>query len=306
MIFSCCIPAKDSEDPNLKRLLASIRKQDFPQGEIETIVVTDGNSEEAKGKAIRMAKGEIVVMFCTDNEIVNPNLFSSVYQAFAGNPYLTGVYSKHYAHLTGDFSLNRYFSLIGCNDPVMLYLGKSDRKPYFYFDNEEVLSIRRYLSSVPSFGDNGFFFNREHLLEADIDHFYPMDVCEDLRKKGFYFYGRMNNRFLWHKTTDNNLIKFLARRFFYADTLFCQKISERRWRAVSWRDFKAIAFFVGCSLTILQPLAVSVYGFIKKRDIAWFWHPIVMLGFTLMYGGLTIKWLIKSVLSSLHWGGKKV
>lgn len=245
-------------------------------------------------------------MFCCDNFITNPRLFSSVYQAFSGNPYLTGVYSKHYAHLKHDNSLNRYFSLIGCNDPVMLYLGKADRKTYLDFDKEEVLSIRRYFGEIPSFGDNGFFFNREHLMEADIDHFYPMDVCEDLRRKGFYYYGRMNNRFLWHKTTDNNLFGFLQRRFRYAKELFCEKITERRWKAVSWKDIPKLSFFCISTITLVYPILFSLFGFIYKRDFAWFWHLPVCLGFLFMYGGLTIQWLIKSVLSFLRLGGKKV
>lgn len=305
MIFSCVIPAKDENDPSLKNLIRKIRMQDFPQDEIETIVVTEGNSEEAKGKGISLAKGEIVGMFCCDNDITSPYLFSTVYQMISGNPYLTGVYTKHYAHRIDDNSLNRYFSLIGCNDPVMLYLNKADRKSYIEYSSSEVFTIERFINDIPSLGDNGFFFNREHLLLSDIDHFYPMDVCEDMRKKGLWYYGRMNNQFLWHRTTDNNLFAFLKRRFFYAESLFCDKIEERRWKAVSKKDIPKLALFVLHSLMPIQPLSFSIVGFIHKRDFAWFWHPIVMLGFSIMYGVLTLKWLTKYLLSFLRLGEKK-
>jgi len=41
VIFSCIIPAKDKNDPKLQGLIHSIREQEFPQEEIEIIVVTD-------------------------------------------------------------------------------------------------------------------------------------------------------------------------------------------------------------------------------------------------------------------------
>ena len=89
ILISCIIPAskKDAESQNLKDLIASIKTQDFPQDQIEIIVVTnvgqdgmtllnnsqegvlyindDSDSEQAKALGIREAKGEIV-----DNEVV--------------------------------------------------------------------------------------------------------------------------------------------------------------------------------------------------------------------------------------------
>ena len=75
ILISCIIPAKSLDDPNLKDLVDSIRAQDFPQDQIETIVVTEGDSEQAKAIGIRKARGEICAMFCADNVLVNNYIF---------------------------------------------------------------------------------------------------------------------------------------------------------------------------------------------------------------------------------------
>src|SRR3990167_4890161 len=133
VIFSCCIPAKDKNDPKLAELIESIKQQDFPQEKIGIIVETEGDSEQAKASAIRKSKGLICPMFCADNYLTDLGLFKYVWELFGRYP-ITGAYSKYYSYLKKDNSLNRYFSLIGNNDPICFYLGKSDRRPYYEND----------------------------------------------------------------------------------------------------------------------------------------------------------------------------
>ena len=118
--FSCIIPVskKDSDSQNLKDLIASIKAQDFPQDKIEILIITEGDSEQAKAIGIRRAKGEICAMFCADNMITNRILFKQVYSAFRMDNSVTGVYTKYYQTVLSDNSLNRYFALIGNNDPI--------------------------------------------------------------------------------------------------------------------------------------------------------------------------------------------
>ena len=128
MIFSCIIPAskKDSESQKLKDLIASIKVQDFPQDQIEILVITEGDSEQAKAIGIRRARGEICAMFCADNYVVASRTFTDVFKIFYSGLPFTGVYGRHYAVRKDDNSLNRYFSLVGGNDPICFYLGKND------------------------------------------------------------------------------------------------------------------------------------------------------------------------------------
>ena len=302
IIFSCIIPAskKDSESQNLKDLIASIKAQDFPQDKIEILVITEGDSEQAKAIGIRRAKGEICAMFCADNVVVYDSVFRWIYTLFSKHE-ITGIYTKWYARNSKDNSLNRYFSLIGCNDPLSFYLGKADRKPHYEGDDETVLEMVQFKDSVPSLGDNGFFYLRRHLLEANLDDYYPMDCAEDLRRKGRNIYIRWANGVIWHRTTNGNLIEFLIRRYRYAKELYCQR-ADRRWRMLDTReDYLRLGFFILATLTVIQPIMVSIRGFLKVRDWAWAWHYPVCLGFLITYGVLALRTFCVRLLSQ-RWG----
>lgn len=297
MKISCIIPAKNKHDIQLQNLLYSIHQQDFPKKQIEIIVVTAGDSEEAKAIGIRKSTGEICAMFCCDNQLVNVNIFKEAEAAFSAYSNITGIYSKQYAHILNDNSLNRYFSLMGFNDPVPFYLGKCDRKPHWDVDLDEAYTVMIFKDKVPSLGDNGFFFRRSHLLKADLDHYYPMDVAEDLRRKGHNLYMRAANPYIWHKTSDT-LLSFLKKRYVYARDLYCDR-GDRRWNMVGTKEDKLrTALFVAASLTVVQPLYLSIKGFIKIQDFAWFWHPIICIAFTLTYGVLQLRTWLRQLVSS--------
>lgn len=296
-IFSCIIPVKDTSDPKLEDLRRSIRVQDFPQDQIEILEITEGDSEQAKAIGIKLAEGKICAMFCSDNFLSDKNLFRKIYYAFRLEPGVSGVYTKFYSYIPKDNSLNRYFSLMGFNDPIPFYLGKCDRYSLCQYNKEDLYSLVAFPDEVPSLGDNGFFYRTDHIRDTNLDHYYPMDNAEDLRAQGLYYYVRLDEGGIWHRTTDGNLISFLIRRYRYARDLYCDR-SDRRWRMFDGtRDYLNLWIFVLSALTIIPCLAVSLKGFIRVRDFAWFWHWPVCAGFLIMYSLLTIRTLWKRALS---------
>lgn len=298
--FSCIIPAsaKDLKDPKLQDLIDSIKAQDFPQDQIEIIIVGPEvpDPEQAKAEGIRRATGEICAMFCADNYIFKETIFTTIHKMMKGLD-ITGVYSRHYAVAKNDNSLNRYFSMIGNNDPIAYYLGKSDRKPHFENLAKEVSGefiIWPYSKMpLPSLGDNGFFVKRHILIEsADLDHYYPMDVYVDINKTKMLSFFRMNFTYLWHRTSDN-LFNFLKKRYRYAAQLFCDR-QDRRWKIIDTReDHWKLGLFIFYTLTGFQPLSVSIRGYRKVPDYAWFWHWPVCIGFLITYTILVIRNLFK-------------
>jgi len=283
IIFSCIIPAskKDAESQMLKDLIASIRAQNFPQDQIEILVITEGDSEQAKAIGIRRAKGEICAMFCADNYVTDILLFATVYELLKRNESLSAIYPCKYFHNRKDNSLNRYFSLIGGNDPVCYYLGKNDRWPH-----AESLRIRS--DYQPSYGCNGFFYRASDIKETDLDHYYPMDNALQVKGK----IATLGTDSIWHRTSDN-LFTFLRKRYRYARDLYCDRV-DRRWRMIDGkRDAFLVVVFILCTLTLVQPILVSIKGFAKVRDWAWFWHWPVCFGFLITYSILAIRNLFK-------------
>ena len=283
VIFSCIIPAspKDFESEKLKDLISSIKSQNFPQDEIEILVITEGDSESAKAIGIKQSKGMICAMFCADNFIADTMLFASVYEILCRNDELSAVYPCKYFYDKHDNSLNRYFSLIGGNDPVCYFLGKNDRWPH-------VEELRIKSNYQPSYGCNGFFYRSEDIKATDLDNYYPMDNAMEVKGK----IATLGTDSIWHRTSDN-LISFLTKRYKYARDLYCDR-RNRRWRIIDTReDYWRLLFFIGTTLTLAYPLYVSCRGFAKIRDWAWFWHPVVCFGFLVTYSLLTIRNLCK-------------
>ena len=123
-----------------------------------------------------------------------------------------------------------------------------------------------------------------------------MDNAEDLRSQGLYVYERINTGDIWHRTSDN-LFTFLLKRYRYARDLYCDR-SDRRWKMLDTReDYLRLAGFILATLTIIQPVMVSIRGFSKVRDAAWFWHIGVCWGFLITYAILTVRTCFVRLLS---------
>src|SRR3990167_2455063 len=95
--LSIIIPAKDKNDRKLKELLTSIERQDFPKDELEILVITEGTSESAKAIGIRRARGEVVGILASDNELHDEHFLSDVTRPLFELPWLTGSYPGNYS-----------------------------------------------------------------------------------------------------------------------------------------------------------------------------------------------------------------
>lgn len=289
LIFSCIIPAsaKDAESQNLKDLITSIKAQDFPQDQIEILVITEGDSESAKAIGIRRAKGEICAMFCADNYITDDQLFKKSKLVLDTYPLIAGCYPPQYAYIKDDNSLNRYFSLIGGNDPICYYLCKNDRYPH------AIELTRKTKHYPPSYGCNGFFYRANLIKNTDLDHYYPMDNAKQiLEENETMSFATFCNDSIWHRTSDN-LISFLKKRYRYARDLFSDR-QDRRWKIIDGREDRIkLVFFAISTVTIIPCLITSIRGFLKIRDWAWFFHWPVCVGFLITYSILALRNLFK-------------
>lgn len=225
-------------------------------------------------------------MFCADNYVVDQGLFKTVEHILTSNKDLSAIYPCYYARVSGDNSLNRYFSLIGGNDPVVYYLGKNDRWPH-------VLNLKIESDYQPSYGCNGFFYKAEDIKTTNLDNYYPMDNAMEVQG----MIATLGIPSVWHRTSDN-LFTFLKKRYIYARDLYSNR-ANRRWKAIDTReDYWRLFCFIAFTLTVVEPLLVSIRGFRKIKDPAWFWHWPVCVGFLITYGILACRNLLRRPLSS--------
>ena len=281
--LSLIIPAKDKNDPKLAELLRSIEAQDFPKSQMEVLVITDGTSESAKAIGIRQAKGEIIGILASDNEIIGKDYLFLMSEYAKSNG---AAYPALYAYFKTDNILNRYFSLIGGNDPLSFYMGKNDRSSYLGYPNP---------NGKGSIGDNGFFIRKYLINKTDLDNYYHIDNAIEAVEEACGVGGI----YTWHKT-GGNIFSFFRKRYQYGLQHAFNK--NRRWHLVDFRqprDIWKLALFILFSLTLLEPFGLSIRGYLKIRDKAWFMHPIVCLVTVLLYAVLVVHLIVRRLKSRL-------
>ena len=281
MRLSLVIPAKNKNDPKLQDLLRSIDAQDFPKDEMEVLVITEGTSESAKAIGIKRAKGEVIGILASDNEIMHKSFLRTMVSYATLND---SCYPALYVHKSDDNLLNRYFALIGGNDPLAFYMNKNDRFPYF----------DGICNPSGSIGDNGFFIKRSLIEKTDLDNYFHIDNALESVGSSNPVFGE----FIWHKT-GGNIFHFFAKRYRYG--LQHAFNPNRRWHLVDFskpKDIVRLIWFILATLTVIQPLSLSIRGWLKIRDVAWFLHPLVCLMTLGVYTVLVIHHVLRRIFQS--------
>lgn len=285
LALSIIVPCHPRDEGLLQEFLVSVDRQAFPKDQLEVLVMRKGNSEEAKARGVLKARGRILAFFCADNQLLGNTFLLELTRA-AENPRVVGAYPARYAWMSQDPSLNRYFSLLGANDPLCWWLGKADRTSWLCHSNRQgTQRIVTFSNAIPSIGDNGFFIKAEAAKRVvrDPARFGScMCMCEDLRRLGYATYA-VTDHVIWHKTA-TGYWAFLRKRCRYVQRLYHHKRGIRRWHMVATgRDWWGVFTFTLASLLVVPHLLVSYHGYRRVRDQAWLWHPFVCGGLALGY-----------------------
>lgn len=321
--ISIIIPTFNSER-TLERALKSIREQNYSQKKMELIIVDGGSTDKTlqiakkyKGKVIKVpfelqgaeynkgtgvnaAKNEIVLMLDSDNILPHKNWIKKMIVPFLENKNIVGVEPLRFHYDKKMSLLDRYFALLGGNDPVAYYFGK-DSHLSWAFDNYNLFGksvdkgkyyqVTFSPDNIPALGGNGAAMRRELLLKeayADPDHFFHIDVNVDLIRKGFNTYGLFKDSII--HLTNNSVLPFLRKREFYIEKYHFQDLSKRRYSIYEpSKDRMNLIRYIIISLTFILPLYDAIRGFIKIRDVAWFLHPFMCFAMLLVYGFPTVK-----------------
>ena len=318
--ISIVIATKNNER-TLGKLLQDIKDQDYSKDKLETIIV-DGRStdktlkiirkigfktrvyqakfpndpEICKGEGISYSKSELVLLLDSDNYLPSKNWIKNLVAPLIEDNELVGSYTTRFKYVKKDNYLNRYFALIGSADPVGLYLGKADRMSYVSEKwtgfGKLVKETKKYFVIVfngmdfPTLGSNGFLVRRKILanVKSDPPNFFHIDVPFDLAKKGYGSYALVKGE-TGHDTAAK-FIPYLIKRVNYVKLHYQKRAKDRRYKVFDpnrKEDLLRITLFIIFSLTIIQPLYISIKGFSRTRDWVWFVHPLFCFAIVITY-----------------------
>lgn len=311
----------------LEECLKSVRTQDYPADLIEIIAVDGGstdatreicqkydvrfidggfksNMEARRSLALSEAKNEILASIDSDNILPNSNWMRQMVQPLMDDSTIVGSQTMRYGVKQGFAPFNAYCALTGVNDPVALYLGKNEKLCWLYdkwttgkvlFENDDYVKVEFNLQNLPTMGCNGFLIYKEIQAKSQCkpEDFYHIDVVYDVVKLGYTTFAMVKNE-IYHETaaTLSTLSQKRSSYFIEHNPL----TSNRRYLLYNPKSIKDninLALFVFYTITLVQPVLFALHGYFKKRNLAWFLHPLVCLIFLYTYAKAVVKVFLK-------------
>jgi glycosyltransferase involved in cell wall biosynthesis len=299
----------------LPNMLQSISKQVYPK-KVEVIIIDGGSKDQTKkiatdfgarfivdtqyGSAqaamaigLKEAKGDLVAFVDTDNvlpskywltKMVKPFMLERGYELVGAQP-LWYHYNKSLS------IIDRYYALIGVDDPLAYYLDKRDRLlqtenkwklPGNVIKNTKNYFIVRFNKyNFPTIGCNGFVVNRKMALKSinDPAQFFHTDVLLDLLNFDYDTYAMVKTDIthIHAKSMRIYVRKKIRRARDYASTKNLRRYSL--FKQLNKTMMPKTIFF---ALTMIQPTHLATENYRKIPDRAWFLHVILfpLVGFS--------------------------
>lgn len=310
--------------------LKKVREQDYPQKNIDVIIVDGGSTDKTlslinkydvkvihidpkiqhaeynKGFGIRAAKGDLLLLIDHDNILPHKKWLLSMVKPILEDKNVVGVHTLRYHYDPKGTLLDRYGALFGTTDPLTYYFGKADRLSYLY-DSYNLLGKVKDMGDyflvsfdsnyVSTIGANGFIVRGDLLrkyAKIDKDHCYHTDINIDLIQKGFNTYAFIKDDII-HLTSYKSIWSFLYRRKLFMEQTHIQGTDKRvrRYSVYTSQDRKKLILFILFAVTFVKPTYDALRGYMKIHDLAWFLHPFLSVALVILFSYAIIKTSIK-------------
>lgn len=268
--------------------------------------------ESGKAIAAKEATGEFIALIDSDNIMPTNTWLKEMTKPLLENPEAVGSEPWEYTWRKEDSYITRYSALIGMNDPFVHFLGNYDRinlltgkwteVPHDEVDKGDYLLVTLDKRGLPTIGANGTVFRADYLKRELVgDYLFDIDILsKTIKEKGSLQFIKVKNGII-HTFCEGDISKFARKqRRRIQDFLFHKFVARDRefeWEAEDAsgkgkaegkssvgqvfslffaavkNNMGMVKFMLSC-ITVVPLLYQTLKGFIKKPDIAWFFHPI--------------------------------
>lgn len=300
----------------LVRCLESIEMQDYPKNKIEVIVI-DGGSKDAtleiakkyktkilfnpfrdcdEGKSIglKQAKGEIIALIDSDNELSSPKWFRKMIQPLLEDKTIFGVASPWLTR-KDDPLINQYETLIKIADP----LARCFHPKMEIIKKKNYIVYRTKLGDTPVIGANGFLW-RKGVIDAVGGYenkFEEVNFIARVIQGGYLSYAEVKDAGIYHYYC-TSIPSYIKKRIKIGRKFLNRKEKRQKtWIDHAKQDNFLIAVFYNVS--IVGPLLEAVREYKKSKNIAWFWHPFISWLTIVIYGYAVLEHYTKKSIHKL-------
>lgn len=305
----------------LDKCLASLRSQTYHDFEV---IIADGGSTDAtlkiakkyhskivknrlktaeagKAAALKKAKGKYILLLDSDNILPDKSWLQKMMQPLLNNTSsVIGSEPWRFTYRRQAGFIERYSALIGANDPYAWFTKNIDKLSYLsplwpfpeLIDNDQVGYLLLKLSKnrkIPTIGANGTIFKTQFLKEnLTSDYLFDIDIISQALQKQDLLFAKVKLGII-HTYCESSIPKFIrkqTRRL--TDLYFYQSLRHTNWQTKP--NSSTNILFVFYSFLVLPPLVTAIFGYLKKSDIAWFFHPMACFLTAYIYTKETIKY----------------
>lgn len=300
----------------------SLKKQEY-KGSVEIIILDGGSTDDTlqtakeygaeiyvnklktaeAGKALgaRKSSGDILALIDSDNVLPDKLWLEKMITPFMNDYQITASEPIRFTYRKSDHWLTRYFALIGAGDPTNLFIGNYDKYNYIsnkwtglkLFEEKNYGYLKIKLNDkIPTIGANGFLIRKDALRNYQMgDYLFDVDLIETLVRKSSIYIAKVDISIVHLFSGDvSTFIRKQRRRIRdYLYHYYYKRSKKTENSLESPLIFFGIVKFVASCLLIVPLLCQTFLGFNRKKDIAWFFHPIACLITLFTYAYETIR-----------------
>jgi glycosyltransferase involved in cell wall biosynthesis len=256
--------------------------------------------ESGKAVGARAARGEVLAFVDSDNILVGTDWLRRMTAPFADLEVVSAEalrwdYAPHYGFV------DRYCALTGVNDPASIFVGNYGRYSYltgrwtgFPVDQEQrdgYIRVRVDPELMPTMGANGYLVRAEPFREVlEGDYVFDIDAVGTLARHGYDLVARVDVP-IGHLFSPSYRVFARKTRRRARDFLF---YSGRGERSYPWNRYRrGLGLFVLATVTTVPLLAQSAIGYSRRRDRAWWFHPVACWTTLAIYGWESVRARVK-------------
>ena len=315
-----------NDSKNLEACLWHLNKQDYPKSQIEILVIDGGSTDNSRLVAkkfnanfidggysnnqearryigYQLAKNKILLYLDTDNFLVMQNVLKSILKVFDDSE-VACSFTRWYGYTRKLNLVDRYFALLGGNDPVAYYLGKNDRCSYGEFNLPRGATLIKQahgvdyvkfdIENLPTIGCNGFAVRKTVFDKLELKsplNFYHTDVHVDLISKNPNLIYAIVGSEIVH-ASGLSLMRCIKKRISYKSIHSNDFSKFRRYKVFNKdkkEDIVRLIFVNMLVLTVAPLILFSIYKIIRTGKYEWIMHSLMTTGMVFGYSISIVK-----------------
>lgn len=293
-----------NEEKNLKRLLPSLKRQNYPKNKIEYLFIDDGSTDAStklardfgcklikvkthdielnKGIGMHTAKYDLIYWLDADMEICCHDFFEKLAKPLMENPDIGASFTAEFS-LDGRNVKNSLLRFISYHplqqDPLYAFFSPSIEKQIIR--RLELYSICKFIpGNIPAVGR--LLYRRKELLKTAVGKdkpFIDMEAVEIYTRAGYNLYAYVPAAKIRHYHADT-LKQLVSKRLRNLERDYLPNFEHKYFlwfNPKEKKDILKIIFWVFWANSFFPELVRGIIRSIFHRDIAFMWHPFLSI-----------------------------